>query len=173
MTITAEHYFELPQSVAPAAPCAQLDAPCVDAPMPPAPSSSAFTILEVCIAMTIAIIILSVATMSITGLKEEEALKETAALIETRAREAMLEAISHRRPVQIAISGIGSGSVEVKRYGEKDWRKPKADDLWEFDPTGICEPIELRITDTAGVLELAFDPLTACVRRKNLSIKER
>ncbi len=135
------------------------------------PQPWAFTLIEVCIAMAVAMLILSVAVLSVTGLQDEQRLKETAAQIEASARESLLKAVAGHRTVQMPIASLGGGSVEVKRYGEKEFRKADKNETWEFDPTGICEPIEVRIVNADGTIELGFDPLTACVRKKNITVK--
>lgn len=136
------------------------------------PSAAAFTLLEVCIAMTIGMLILGVAVLGVTGVQDEQKLRESAALIESTARNSLLQAISEHRPVQLSFgSGLrGDGNIEVKRYGESKYRKPDADETWEFSPTGVCEPVEIRITSTTGTIEMGFDPLTGCARKKNISV---
>lgn len=141
--------------------------------MRPSTFTFAFTLLEVCIAMTIGMLILGVSVMSVTGLQGEQQLKEVASNIESTARNSLLKAIAEHRTIQLALtSGIGGadGNVEVKRHGEPKFRKATHDEMWEFDPTGVCEPIELRITSANGTIELGFDPLTACARKKNISV---
>ena len=61
--------------------------------------------------------------------------------------------------------------LQVRRVGEKVFRKPRRDEAWEFSPTGICEPIEVRISSPAGQIEIGFDPLTACAKRKSIQVK--
>jgi type II secretory pathway pseudopilin PulG len=136
------------------------------------PASAAFTLLEVCIAMTIGMLILGVAVLGVTGVQDEQKLRESAANIESTARNSLLKAISEHRPVQLAFgAGLGGeGNVEVKRYGENKYRKPDSDEMWEFSPTGVCEPVEIRVTSTMGVIEMGFDPLTGCARKKNISV---
>ena len=135
---------------------------------------SGFTLLEVCVALTIAMLILGVSVMGITGVQEEQRLRESAASIEATARDALLDAIAHHRPVQLgldgALGGMEGGNVEVKRHGENKYRAPKAGEVWEFSPSGVCEPIEIRVTSTSGVIEMGFDPLTACARKKNIIV---
>lgn len=138
-----------------------------------AASRSGFSLIEVCIAMTIGILILGVAALSISGVREEQKLRESAAVIESTARDSLLKAIAEHRPVQLSFgAGIGGadGSIEVRRYGEHKYRKPGADETWEFSPTGICEPVEIRVTSSTGVIEMGFDPLTGCARKKNISV---
>ena len=134
---------------------------------------AAFTLIEVCIAMTIAMLILGVAVLGISGVQDEQKLRESASQIESTARDSLLKAVAEHRPVQIDIAGGiqgAGGTVEVRRYGEKSFRKPDAGEFWEFSPTGICEPIELRVTSSSGVIEMGFDPLTGCARRKSITV---
>ena len=134
---------------------------------------AAFTLIEVCIAMTIAMLILGVAVLGISGVQDEQKLRESASMIESTARDSLLKAVAEHRPVQIDIAGGiqgAGGMVEVRRYGEKSFRKPDAGEFWEFSPTGICEPIELRVTSASGVIEMGFDPLTGCARRKSITV---
>ena len=134
----------------------------------------AFALLEACVAMTIAMLIFGVTVVGVTGVADEQRLRETAALIEGSARDALLDAIARHQPVQLALdhSLAGSGgTVEVKRYGEPRFRTPTDGECWEFSPTGVCEPLELRLISQDGVIELGFDPLTGCARSKSIIVK--
>jgi type II secretory pathway pseudopilin PulG len=134
---------------------------------------SGFTILEVCIAMTIGLLLIGVATLGITGVQNEARLKSAAADMESTVRSALLDAISKHQSIQLALDGFasgGDGTVEVKRYGESKFRAAKAGEFWEFSPTGVCEPIEIRVTSEGGVIELGFDPLTGCARKRNITV---
>lgn len=161
---TTPFHHQRQASQAPLAPCVLRLVPC----------TRAFTLIEVCIAMTIGMLILGVAVLGITGVQDEQRLRESAAMIESTARDALLKSIAEQRPVQIALagglSGLEGGAVEIKRYGERAFRKPASDEIWEFSPTGVCEPIELRVTSQTGTIELGFDPLTACARKRNISV---
>lgn len=139
---------------------------------------SAFTLIELILAMTITILVIGVATLSISGVRDEDRLRRAAAVIETSARENLLRALNTQQTVRLQLTAgafnMGEdfgGMLQVKRFGENAFRAPKKGEAWEFSPTGICEPIEVRITGVAGVIELAFDPLTACTKRKSIQIK--
>lgn len=123
--------------------------------------------------MTIGMLIIGVAVLSISGVRDEQKLRESAAQIESTARDSLLKAIAEHRPVQLNFgSGIGGadGHVEVRRHGETTFRKPGANETWEFSPTGICEPVDIRVTTPTGVIEMGFDPLTGTARTKNISV---
>lgn len=134
---------------------------------------SAFTLVEVCLALGLCMLLLGVGALSITGMQDQARLKKSAGEIEAAARRALQEAVSTRRPVILALDGsLGGegGRVQIRRVGEKTFRSARGGEVWEFSPTGICEPVEIRVTSPAGVIELAFDPLTACAVRKDISV---
>lgn len=140
--------------------------------------SSAFTLIELILAMTITILVIGVAVLSISGVREEDKLRRAAAIIETSARQNLLQALNTQQTVRLQLTAgafnMGDefgGMLQVRRLGENAFRAPRKGEAWEFSPTGICEPIEVRITGVAGVIELAFDPLTACAKRKSIQIK--
>ncbi len=60
-------------------------------------------------------------------------------------------------------------SLEVRRWGEKYFRKPEGD-AWVFDPSGICEPIGIKLIHQKGFIEMEFNPLTAKVQDQSLVI---
>lgn len=123
--------------------------------------------------MGLCMLLLGVATLALTGLQDEARLKRTASEIEGTARHTLQQAIMEQRLIALALDGTLGGDhsqVQVKRVGEKVFRKADKGEIWEFSPSGICEPIEVRITNPRGIIELAFDPLTACATRKNVIV---
>ncbi len=54
-------------------------------------------------------------------------------------------------------------TVEVRRWGEKHFRAPMEEggDYWVFEPSGICEPIGVRLLHREGSIEMHFNPLSA------------
>ena len=123
--------------------------------------------------MGLCMLLLGIATLSFTGLQDEARLKRTASEIEGTARHSLQQAVMEQRLITLALDGsLGGdgGQVQVKRVGEKVFRKADKGEIWEFSPSGICEPIEVRITHSGGIIELAFDPLTACAVRKSVIV---
>jgi type II secretory pathway pseudopilin PulG len=140
--------------------------------------AAGFTLLEIIVAMSLLILIIGIAVMSISGVHDEDKLRRAVAVIETSARQNLLQALSTQQTVRIELSAgafrVGEefgGMLQVRRVGENAFRAPKRGETWEFSPTGICEPIEVRMSGAAGVIELAFDPLTACAKRKSIQIR--
>ena len=118
-------------------------------------------------------LLLGIATLSFTGLQDEARLKRSASEIESTVRLTLQQAVMEQRLIALALDGsLGGdgGQVQVKRVGDKAFRKAGKGENWEFSPSGICEPIEVRVTNSGGVIELAFDPLTACAVRKSVIV---
>jgi hypothetical protein len=118
-------------------------------------------------------LLLGIATLSFTGLQDEARLKRAASDMESMARQTLQKAVMEQRLIALSLDaslGGDGGQVQVKRVGEKVFRKADKGEIWEFSPTGICEPIEVRITHSEGIIEMAFDPLTACAVRKNVIV---
>ncbi|TDU64062.1 prepilin-type N-terminal cleavage/methylation domain-containing protein [Prosthecobacter fusiformis] len=131
-----------------------------------------FTLIEVCVAMAIGVLILGVATMSMAGVQGEARLKKMAAQVESLARVSLLKAVMDQRLVRVDLNGglPADGRVQVRRVGEKSFRNPQRGEVWEFSPTGVCEPVEVRVSNEAGEIELGFDPLTGCAVRKEVRV---
>ena len=132
-----------------------------------------FTLLEVIVAMSIGMAVIGVAVLSLSGVQDENRLRRMATEIEGTVRSALAEAVFTQRPVRLALDGGfgGDGSVQVKRHGEAKFRAARRDEFWEFSPTGICEPVEVRVDCALGQIELAFDPLTGMARRRGVMVK--
>jgi len=57
--------------------------------------------------------------------------------------------------------------LEVRRWREKHFRLPEGD-VWVFEPSGICEPLAVRIYHPEGVIEMEFNPLTAKIAEQSM-----
>lgn len=139
--------------------------------------SAGFTLLEIIVAMALTLMVIGIAAVSISGVRAEDQLRRAAAVIETTARQNLMQALNSQQTVRMDLTsgafGAGDefgGMLLVRRYGESAFRKPRRGEAWEFSPTGICEPIEVRISGPAGQIEIGFDPLTACARRKSIQV---
>jgi type II secretory pathway pseudopilin PulG len=140
--------------------------------------AAGFTLLEIIVAMSLTLLIIGIAIPNISGVRAEDKLRRAAAKIETTARQNLLQALNSQQTVRMELTsgafGAGeefSGMLLVRRFGENAFRKPKRGEAWEFSPSGICEPIEVRISGPAGQIEIGFDPLTACAKRKSVQVK--
>jgi len=140
--------------------------------------AAGFTLIELILAMTITVLVIGVAVLSISGVRDEDKLRRAAAIIETTARQNLLQALNTQQIVRMELSAGAfgtsaefSGMLQVRRVGESNFRSPKRGEAWEFSPSGICEPIEVRVSGAGGQIEIGFDPLTACAKRKSIQVK--
>jgi prepilin-type N-terminal cleavage/methylation domain-containing protein len=76
-----------------------------------------FTLLEVIVAMSIGLIVIGVAVLSITGVQDENQLRRLATDVEGQVRSALFEAMSSQRPVRLALDGA---SATIKTVGDGD-----------------------------------------------------
>ena len=58
--------------------------------------------------------------------------------------------------------------LEVRRWGEKHFREPEEHDTWIFEPSGICEPLAIKLISPDGKVEMEFNPLTAKIADQSL-----
>lgn len=72
-------------------------------------------------------------------------------------------------PVEQEYSLPGSVTFTVRGWQEKDWYAPQ-DRTWIFPPTGLCEPLEVRIQKGDAYIENSYDPLTASVKSERFLI---
>jgi len=150
-------------------------------------SARAFTILEIIVAMVVAMLIVGVAVMSLKGVDRESKIRRIAAQLEWTARAAMRDALVRRQPqcVRFASDGFAAsavasssrwkrlpkgGKLEVRRWGETRWRKPREGEAWWFHPGMPCEPLAVRFALPEGRYEMTFDPLTASVIEEGLAV---
>lgn len=146
-----------------------------------------FTLLEVIVALSIALLLIGISTLSINGIQDEHKLRKISALIENTARGSLMRAVADSRRVFVELGPNSivapttqatdipedyafEGNLEVRRYGEKAFRRPGHGEIWEFSPTGVCEPLELRVSNATGTIELAFDPLTGMARKRSIVV---
>ena len=136
------------------------------------PKSGAFTLLELILAIAVAMLIIGAAVLSIGSLGKERALRAHAGILEATARGALQNAIRTGNTIPLRFSKtnfalgdkshpLDSARLDILRAGESTWRTPAENESWTFHPSGLCEPIAIRITNPNGKIEIQFDPLTA------------
>ena len=59
----------------------------------------------------------------------------------------------------------GDIKIEFLSWLDQKWRVPE-DAHWVFQPTGVCEPITVRLSRGDSWIELDFNPLTAEVQEE-------
>ncbi len=63
--------------------------------------------------------------------------------------------------------------IDIRRWGANDsaWLRPTASTstepiTWDFSPTGLCEPISIRLSERQNWIVLHMDPLSARVQEE-------
>lgn len=141
-----------------------------------------FTLLEVCLAIFIAMLILTLAVPSIQGVLQEAKLRRDFDEIDSLARDAQTRSVTERRAFVLAWEkdGIALRPQEPRTKEEADGlarvifrekenislqltsalvKNPPS--IWTFWPTGTCEPVTLAGEGSDGKWTAAYDPLTA------------
>lgn len=148
---------------------------------------SAFTLLELMLAVVIAVIIMSVAVPSMRGLREERMLRESYSKIETLVYKAQSNAITQQRtwvlvwekgqillqpdsptPEERQSGGAEGGETLTIAEDEKITLVRPAALLpakevlgeWPFWRSGTCEPVTVSYEGPAGSWTAQFNPLT-------------
>lgn len=64
-------------------------------------------------------------------------------------------------------------SVFIRRWNTSEWLPTvkNAVHVWRFDPTGLCEPISVRLTVDSSWSEDTYHPLTATIRESLLEAR--
>lgn len=152
-------------------------------------SVRAFTMLEVCLALFIVMLVVGIALPFANGLNRESALRTPADELKKLALTARRAAVTDRKTYELILDEeryvlrvlpIGEDDPEqvhedqilqryelprdvkyaVKRWDEKEFGS-RQDSQWRFLPTGICEPITVRFAQGEDWLQFSFNPLTA------------
>ncbi len=132
-----------------------------------------YTLFEILLTLGIIAIALGVATplimSSLTGSPTDATIEKIQMVATATHRAAVGEGQGRRiRITAVGLQSADGGNVvlpegwelQVRRFGESRFRKPSEAEFWEFNGAGICEPLELILTDGEESIELAFDPLS-------------
>ncbi len=148
--------------------------------------------------MFIMAIFISVAAFSFQGVTDEQILRTPAAELQRMAREAVSRAGIYEQPETIVfektgfgiryrgeVSATGDGEstqywlrrvqmppdmkILMKRWGQTKWL-PAAGQHWMALPSGLCEPLSIRLEWGRSFTEMQFHPLTGGVAEESTFI---
>ena len=160
--------------------------------------SAGFTLLELTVVLFIMAVFVTVAAVSFEGIDGEQVLRTPADELQRMAREAVRRAGMYERPEVIVFEKHGFGiryrddlaameanggntqwirrvaipediSVRMKHWGQNEF-KPAAGQRWMVQPSGLCEPLTVRLDRGRSFIELQFNPLTGGVAEEHMSI---
>lgn len=148
----------------------------------PMRSRLAFTLLEICLAIAIGMLLLGLAVPSVIGLFAEQKLRASFESFDEFARQAQLMSIKERRAFVLIWEKDGiviEPDQPVAEDGAKDWprfnigeeesiviERPAALEKrpameWMFWRSGTCEPVIATYQGPAGRWVVSYDGLTA------------
>jgi prepilin-type N-terminal cleavage/methylation domain-containing protein len=137
-----------------------------------------FTLLEICIALIIAAMLVALATPGIAGLLAERRLKQSFERFDAMVTEARRLSITERRAYTLvwatdSISLTSTGEAAGGNAAHFEFAKdesfrlrrpaalsPDATAEWTFWPSGLCEPAQIAFQGEAGKWLVQYDPLT-------------
>ncbi len=143
--------------------------------------SAGFTLLEVCLAVLIALFLVTMAVPSVAGLFADRRIRKSFDTMDDLVREAQQRSIGERRPfvLEWEKNRIVLRPLEPETPDEERGLKeiPMAEDdsyvlelpaalvkkpepVWTFWPTGTCEPAVVQHEGEAGKWLARYDPLT-------------
>ena len=141
-----------------------------------------FTLLEVCLAITIGLLLLGLAVPSITSLLAEKKLKESFDGFDELVRKAQKLSVSEQRTFMLrgGAEGIVLAPGEVspgdsgKEWGRLDLQKGEVIEFdrpaalsskppmeWAFWRSGTCEPVVITYNGPSGRWVVKYDALSA------------
>ena len=143
---------------------------------------SGFTLLEICIALFISLLLITLAVPSIVSLLAEQKLKRTFDTFDSFVRTAREKSMTERRTYAMAWADDGITLLPVERRDTDDpkaeperflfaegesltlarpaalMKKPPAE--WVFWRSGLCEETVVTFAGAAGSWSVHYDPLT-------------
>ena len=141
-----------------------------------------FTLLEICLALFISLLLITLAVPSIASLLAEQKLKRTFDAFDTFVRTAREKSMTERRTYAMSWGEDGITLLPVERRDTDDpaaeperflfaegesltltrpsalMKKPPAE--WVFWRSGLCEEALITFTGAAGSWSVRYDPLT-------------
>ncbi|MFI0347712.1 MAG: Tfp pilus assembly protein FimT/FimU [Chthoniobacterales bacterium] len=130
-------------------------------------SSSAYTLIEILIALAlVAILLMAAGPFMRDAFKtnQSDAITESITSLVEKTR---LEALESGNAKQIDLSDsklLPKGwKLEVERMSDKKFHAPARGEEWNFNSEGICDPMSLRILGNGSSTVLKFDPITGQV----------
>ncbi len=141
---------------------------------------SGFTLLEICLAVFISLLLVAVAVPTLSGVLSSNQAADSFTSFDTVVQQARLRAIEERRAYRI-VWGEAGVSLEPEESSEEELEptsRPFAkgevlgitfpaallketEPVWTFWPSGVCEPAQISRTGPGGGWSATYHPLTA------------
>ena len=154
----------------------------------PGRRTGGYTLLEIALVVAIIVLLVGAVVPLSSGFVREQRLRESVRGLLVLAKTARTEAMTGGRTAEVV---FGKGGFALLRAGEEESSesvrlprgtryqllpfgadKPLRPDgqRWIFQPTGLCEPLTVRIMEDEAWIEVRFDPLTAGIEEEGYYI---
>ena len=154
-------------------------------------SRAAFTLIEIVLAIAIALIVFAVAIPAISGIVGDDPLEKSYRDFDLFVRQAQSRALAEHRDfvliwerdgitLEPRIPSAEDGEAEVSMYSSNGARitleRPAALDAkpsgeWPIWRSGVCEPVRITYESDLGFWVADYDPLTA--RSQLVSLEQK
>ncbi len=146
------------------------------------PQAGGFTLLEICLAIFITLLIVAAAVPSLSGLSEEKKARAVLDALDGLAQEARARSVEEQRPYVLLWSDEGvallpdGAKPDPANEGTPRLKLAKGDSLtlelpaalvktpppvWTFWPAGICEPAIVHFKNKRHAWTAVYNPFTA------------
>ena len=154
----------------------------------PGRRTGGYTLLEIALVVTIIVLLVGAVVPLSSGFVREQRLRDSVRGLLVLAKTARTEAMTTGRAAEVV---FGKDGFALQRAGEEEPSesvrlprgtryqllpfgadKPLRPDgqRWIFQPTGLCEPLTVRIMEDEAWIEVRFDPLTAGIEEEGYYI---
>jgi type II secretory pathway pseudopilin PulG len=147
-----------------------------------------YTLLEIALVVAIIVLLIGAVVPLSSGFIREQRLRDAVRELLVLAKTARTEAMTTGRASELV---FGKRGFSLRRAGEEEpsdsFALPKGmsyrlfpfssdkplkpeGQRWIFQPTGLCEPVSVRIMENEAWIEVRFDPLTAGIEEETYNI---
>lgn len=154
-------------------------------------SRAAFTLIEITLAIAIALIVFAVAIPAISGVMGDDPLEQTFRDFDRFVRDAQSRALAERRDFVLLwqqdgvtceprVPSAEDGEAEVSMYSSNGARitlerpaalEAKPSGEWPIWRSGVCEPVRITYESDLGFWIAEYEPLTA--RSRLISLEQK
>lgn len=129
--------------------------------------SSAFTLLEVLIALAlVAILMVAAAPYMRDALNRNQGdqIEESLEILVEKTRATALDSGNSQQIDLSQTDLIPKGwKLEIERMSDNKFHPPAPGEIWNINNEGICDPMTLRLLQNKTSITLKFDPITGQV----------
>jgi prepilin-type N-terminal cleavage/methylation domain-containing protein len=138
-----------------------------------------YTLLEISLVVAIIVLLAGASVPLVTGFTREQRLRDTVRELLVLAKTARTEAMTTGVPSRVifgkkgfavfhgadedpsVVARLPAGTTYLIRPFGTEKRERPDNQAWLFQPSGLSEPLQVRVIEGDAWIEVEFDPLTA------------